>query len=1162
MVQDRLPANTASEVSRYEMVESVGRGAMGEVFKAFDPALGRHVALKFLRSGTPQEVRGILREARAMARVDHRHVCKVFETGMANGRAFLAMQFVDGLTLDKAKDHLSITQKVEVIRDVADAVQAAHTDGIIHRDIKPSNIMVEFKDDGSLKTWVMDFGVARFLAADQTVESNQFSGTPLYMAPEQLKSHHQMDRRADVYSLGATLYELLCGRPPFTGSSSVNVIVQIINDDPRPLRRQASNVPRDLETITMKCLAKQAHHRYRSAKELVSDLDRFLEGKPIEAHPPSVLYRVTKTIKRNKAIYVALIVSTVTLTILTSWAIRERRRSAHKVYLAQEFSRQAQAIENYMQLVYTMPPHDVTSALNGVALDIAKIERRMDELGNLARGPGHYAIGRALMVVSDFEGAFTHLQNALQAGIQTPDLYASLGHVLVELYERESNRANRLILDRRFREQRLSELQNEYLNPARDHLSRAGLDAQNNYALALLDLLQDDPEKALQSVQEVYARQPWNADGYIMHARILCDLAIESEDQGDYQRALSLYDEAIAITDNGLRIVSSHPRLYSERDALKQFRFGMLVEERAGNDRESFDDLMLSLRQSLEVDPNNIDTYISMTWTLKEWAYHESERGRSAQEPADGAVEMGRKAVGLDPRANAAKKALALALLNRGYINEQSGLDPLPDYQESMIHMQDAIDLSPRDTNALNGMGSVLHYQAYYLKVQGKENRAILQRSIDFYEQAIDVNPNFAYAHNNISIPCLQLARTISDGGGDPSEILQKSRHHLNRAIELNPNYYNAHLNLAVSYWQHGIYLQEQGQDPRDYYDRSIASSERAIGINPENRRGLFTCSNVHAAIAEYLIKRGGEPATHLKTSRELIQMALDTTPGAHFSYNNFAHIYLLESTYLLNRGLDPLTPLKKAIDLLGQAIQSNPNRAMPYANLGYAYRDQAIYAMRTGSDPEPLIHESLANFQKGLKLNQAYINGYVGRARLYNAWIKWRVSRHHTVDSLIEAAQTDIQEALNLNPMDAHAHLEASKLELIRARLVSNGDKEKVLAHLQTARKHAESAVALSVNDSENLLQLAATVRHFIELQELTPDESIALTESASSYVNQARAQTEFQAWCDLEEAHLRTANGEREHALSLAQSAFEAGGHLAKEAASLIERLNLMIQ
>ena len=159
---------------------------------------------------------------------------------------------------------------------------------------------------------------------------------------------------------------------------------------------------------------------------------------------------------------------------------------------------------------------------------------------------------------------------------------------------------------------------------------------------------------------------------------------------------------------------------------------------------------------------------------------------------------------------------------------------------------------------------------------------------------------------------------------------------------------------------------------------------------------------------------------------------------------------------------------------------------------------------------------------------------------------------------TLFESAQTDIQEALQLNPMDANAHLEASKLEVARARASFQSDKDNVLAHLQNAREHADSSVALRVNDCENLLQRAATDRYFIELQELTHEQSDALLESATRYLKQARALTEFQACCDLEEAYLWTAAGQRARALGLAQSAIQAGGHLATEAGRLEERLS----
>lgn len=214
--------------ARYEIIETVGRGAMGQVFKAYDRSLQRHVALKFLKDDDPKEVTRVLREARAMARINHEHVVQVYEAGTQDGKPFLSMQFIDGFTLDKAADHLSLEQKLMVIREIAMAVQEAHRNGIIHRDLKPSNIMVEIKEDGSIKPWVMDFGVARILSADQTRDTNVFSGTPLYMAPEQLRGRQELDRRADVYSLGATLYECISGRPPFVGTSSVHIILKVI----------------------------------------------------------------------------------------------------------------------------------------------------------------------------------------------------------------------------------------------------------------------------------------------------------------------------------------------------------------------------------------------------------------------------------------------------------------------------------------------------------------------------------------------------------------------------------------------------------------------------------------------------------------------------------------------------------------------------------------------------------------------------------------------------------------------------------------------------------------------------------------------------------------------------------------------------------------------
>ena len=221
---------------RYEFVSVLGQGGMGVVFKARDRRLGRVVALKFIRSSDADMVARFQREARAQARIDHPAICKVFEVGEVDGKAYIAMQFVDGQSLEGAFARLRLPEKVQLIRDAAEAIHEAHRQGIIHRDIKPANIMVEQAADGRLRPVVMDFGIAREGTQNSGLtEAGMVMGTPNYMSPEQASGAiEQIDRRSDVYSLGATLYELLTDRPPLIGDGIVDVLFKVVQVDPPP----------------------------------------------------------------------------------------------------------------------------------------------------------------------------------------------------------------------------------------------------------------------------------------------------------------------------------------------------------------------------------------------------------------------------------------------------------------------------------------------------------------------------------------------------------------------------------------------------------------------------------------------------------------------------------------------------------------------------------------------------------------------------------------------------------------------------------------------------------------------------------------------------------------------------------------------------------------
>jgi tRNA A-37 threonylcarbamoyl transferase component Bud32 len=271
---------------KYETAVLLGKGAMGEVYKAYDPVLQRFVALKYLRKDDPDLAERLLREARLQARVGHDLVCKVYEVGADEGRPFMAMEYIDGRTLEQLAPEMTLYEKLAVMRDVSEAVHSAHETGLIHRDLKPQNIIVERQPDGVFKPHVLDFGLAREYEASGTTETSGMAGTPAYMAPEQARGDVRLlDRRTDVYALGAVLFRLMVGRPPFEGTH-MDIAVRVLHAYPVPPRRLDPGLPADVETIILKCLEKEPQRRYQTAQALARDLQRFLDDQPIEARPP------------------------------------------------------------------------------------------------------------------------------------------------------------------------------------------------------------------------------------------------------------------------------------------------------------------------------------------------------------------------------------------------------------------------------------------------------------------------------------------------------------------------------------------------------------------------------------------------------------------------------------------------------------------------------------------------------------------------------------------------------------------------------------------------------------------------------------------------------------------------------------------------------------
>lgn len=353
------PVREMPTVPGYKIISELGRGAMGVVYKAKQHGLNRTVALKMVLAGahaSPEKLERFQTEAQAVARVQHPNIVQIYEVGEHDGLPYFSLEFVDGGPLDKLinREPQKPREAAKSVEQIARAMQFAHERNIIHRDLKPANILVTAT--GVPK--VTDFGLAKAVEDDDShTRSGTILGSPSYMAPEQARGDvRHVGPHSDQYGVGAVLYEMLTGRPPFQGSTVFETLEQVQSSEPVPPRQLAPRVPIDLETICLKCLQKEPSRRYSDCGELADDLQRFLNGEPIQARPVSSAERLVRWCRRNPKL-AALTATTALLLVLgfaisTAFAVtfaeqklvitKEKKTSDNLRILAQQETREAE----------------------------------------------------------------------------------------------------------------------------------------------------------------------------------------------------------------------------------------------------------------------------------------------------------------------------------------------------------------------------------------------------------------------------------------------------------------------------------------------------------------------------------------------------------------------------------------------------------------------------------------------------------------------------------------------------------------------------------------------------------------------------------------------------------------------------------------------------
>lgn len=683
----------------YELAEVVGQGGSGTVYRAAHHGLGRTVAVKMLNSGrhtSPAALARFAREAKALARLNHPNVVRVFDVGEQDGTPYLALEWITGPTLRQFLRDVTLTDKLaaRIVAALAAGVEHAHEHGILHRDLKPDNVLVvltprsdenaEHRSQLPLRHYqevdvdfdraesfkVVDFGLARVPQDEQfQTRSGEILGTPAYMAPEQVQaSHDQLDVRTDVYGLGAILYECLTGRPPLQGNTAAETIRLVVEQDPVAISSLRPGASRDLAVICHRCLAKSPLARFASASDLRDDLQRFLNGQPIASRPVSGLERSLKWARKNPwPIAAGLALALALVATFVGQAYYQRSLAGQRDL----------ALENY-RAARTAIWEMVDAALAESAFDVPRLQQLQ------------------LAQLSTAETLFEQLA----AQEQTSTAYRDLAQVRIRygsalIVKGDLDQGRKLLKQAR---QVFSELSAESTDDA-DLIGQL-IEAQVKQACVLNAAERSSEarqllEATLPLAEDLHRRSPNNLEQTDLLAWTLHNLGCVIDKRQDRQSAMEAFQAAVELRTQALRQSPDNLELlrFLAESQLSLAGVRMAVDVRAAekDNRQA----IKTLQELLHHDPKDMTATISLAvafMNLSNMLAAQISSADDAIQACDEGIRLLEQALAATPDQRDAQRYLAMLYGNRAMFGSQTGHTraAIADWKEAIAATNDA----------------------------------------------------------------------------------------------------------------------------------------------------------------------------------------------------------------------------------------------------------------------------------------------------------------------------------------------------------------------------------------------------------------------------------------------------------------------------------------
>lgn len=1008
---------------RYTLVGFLGQGGMGKVFLGRDKRLGREVAIKFVRVDDERFLTRFLGEARTQARVDHPHVCKVFEVGEVEGKAFIAMQYIKGLPLDAAAQRLSLEQKVMVVRDAALGLHEAHRMGIIHRDIKPSNILVDQDEDGTDHAYVMDFGLAHEWNTEST-ETGSVLGTPSYMSPEQARGEvSRLDRRSDVYSLGATLYHALSGHSPVEGSNALEIISAVSSADPKPFRALKLDIPRDLEAITLKALEKDRSRRYDSAKALAEDLDRFLAGDPVQARPTGLWYRLQRKARKHKQLTGVILGALVLVLVAAGFAWKARRDADRREVLARRFTESMVRIESLARYSALAPPHDIRPDLQAVRDQMVQLRKDMVDAGRLADGPGHYALGWGYWTLDDGEQAREHLQMAWDAGYREPRVAYALSLAMGQLYREQLLEAQRLTAPAQ-RKARLEEVTTRMRAPLLEYLrvARAADLPAPRFLEAQIAFAEGRTDEALSLLRSVGTSQPWFYEAPLLQGSLFQARAWDHWSRGDRTQALADFRSAREELQKAAAVARSGAGI---RAALGDLECNVMLMEKysQGTDTQAFTRGLAAVTEALELHPDHVPALVVKAALLGNESDVRSRRGEDAEPLAREAVLTADRAVAAGPFRADARKALGRACYELGDAQAARDRDPSEALRRGFQALESLSEVK-RDGRVWLLLGLIHQTQADFDTTRGKDPARELDGAIAAYRHASTLDAQALPPRINLGT-CL-FQRALLPDATQPDGDLKQAQEVLEEAHTLNPQHFVPPFVLAKVRHHQGLRARARGEDPMPHFQASLRASQQGIRINAE-------VPNLHLNIAIAALDSareawdaGGDPRPAFDQALQATDRAIQVAPRLALTHNNRGEVLLARARMLRSAG-----DLALAETAFRRALQLAAEDRTTLANLGRTLATRALWLLESGGDPSALLAGAQGTLDRALRKDARNSDAWLALGECLGVKTRWLLRSHRP--ALGTAPEEAFRKALALAPTNQDPVLGLGRLALAR---------------------------------------------------------------------------------------------------------------------------------